>query len=146
MARAEFSETLSLPAPEDMTPKEWEKLLSISEEISAWAKGVAVYVKGRAECGLVRLPNYKLVKTLKNRSWKDEAKALAALEAAGVDPYEKKLISPAKAEKAGLSKKVTATLTERKENGLALVLRSNKAPEVIPDAAIEFASASPLLG
>ena len=71
---------------------------------------------------------------------------IAALEAAGVDPYEKKLISPAKAEKAGLSKKVTATLTERKENGLALVLRSNKAPEVIPDAAIEFASASPLLG
>ena len=69
------------------------------------------------------------------------------MKAAKVDPFKTPaIISPAQAEKAGLSKAEVAKLAERLESGLALVDRSNKAPEVIPEAAIEFAAASPLLG
>jgi hypothetical protein len=47
------------------------------------------------------LPGFKLVSGRRTRSWSDEREAIKILEGAGIDPYEKKILSPAKAEKAG---------------------------------------------
>lgn len=73
--------------------------LEILPAVERWVKGVTEAMESYIMAG-GRLKNAKAVRGRGSRDWKDAEKAAAFMKAKGVDPYEKALLSPAKAEKA----------------------------------------------
>lgn len=84
------------------------------------------------------VPGYKLVSGRRSRSWKDEQAAEKVLRGKGIDPYEYKLLSPAKAEKAlGKQKKEVQEFIEVSDGSPVIVPEDDKRP-AISIAAIDF--------
>ena len=79
------------------------------------------------------VPGYKLVNKRATRSWLDADKAAAWLTAAGAEPYEEKIISPAAAEKLLKSAKIAlpADLVTAVSSGSTLVAESDPRPAVV---------------
>jgi hypothetical protein len=74
----------------------------------------------------VEIPGYKIVRGRTSRSWAEESEAEQMLtEAIGELAFEKKLISPAKAEKV-IDKKQVSKYTQISEGKLTLVANSDK--------------------
>jgi hypothetical protein len=67
------------------------------------------------------VPNYTIENELTNRQWRDYVTTDTVLSLSGVDASVKKLITPAQAEKAGVSKEVVDALTERRQKGFRLI-------------------------
>ncbi len=67
------------------------------------------------------VPNYSTESELTNRNWKEHITPEFVQMLTGKDLTKKQLITPAQAEKAGLSKEVVASLTERHNKGVKLV-------------------------
>ena len=115
-------------------PIELGKLVGQAADVELWAKSVrrAAYnelTKGRQVHG------YKLVERRCNRRWDDEEAACAALLEQGVnDVFDKKVISPAKAEKlikaAGGDKDAIGDLIVRPNPGLTMAADDDKRPAV----------------
>jgi hypothetical protein len=89
----------TLPPPvESLTDKQVAYLLPKFDLVKAWIKAI----EDRAYETLVnggKLGGYKLVAGRSIRKWTDEVAAAKQLEDEGFDPYERKLISVAQAEK-----------------------------------------------
>ena len=134
----------ALPAPKDLTPADIAMVLAASDRFSEWAKAVAVYAQRQVEGGAMAIPGYKLIKKRGNRAWVEgaEEKVTTTL---GEDAYNKKLVSPAQAEKAGMDKNAVNDLCERPDRGYSLVKASHKGKEVVAPAAVELAKVNPLL-
>jgi hypothetical protein len=79
------------------------------------------------------VPGYKLVNKRATRSWLDADKAAAWLTAAGAEPYEEKIISPAAAEKLLKGAKIAlpADLVTAVSSGSTLVAESDPRPAVV---------------
>jgi hypothetical protein len=79
------------------------------------------------------VPGYKLVNKRATRSWADAEKAAAWLMAAGTEPYEEKIISPAAAEKVLKGAKIglPADLVVAVSSGSTLVAESDPRPAVV---------------
>jgi len=79
------------------------------------------------------VPGYKLVNKRATRSWLDADKAAAWLTAAGAEPYEEKIISPAAAEKVLKGAKIAlpADLVTAVSSGSTLVAESDPRPAVV---------------
>ena len=79
------------------------------------------------------VPGYKLVNKRATRSWLDADKAAAWLTAAGAEPYEEKIISPAAAEKLLKGAKIglPADLVTAVSSGSTLVAESDPRPAVV---------------
>lgn len=108
--------------------------------LEAWIKNVREFAYAEAEKGN-DIPDYKLVEKRATRKWRDEAYAVKRIAAAGVEPWERKLITPAAAEKL-LAKEERALLDEltvKESSGHALVHETDKRPAVRLDAASAFA-------
>lgn len=121
-------------------PDELSQTLDQLPLIEAWAKNVREFAYEQAEKGH-KIPNYKLVEKEARRKWRFEDKAARALERLGVEAFERKLISPAAAEKL-LPKEMRDALeqlTVRKSSGHALVPDSDKRPAAKQDAETAFA-------
>lgn len=88
------------------------------DDIEAWCRDIRAEALRRARGGL-EIPGYKVIEGRRgNRAWTDESMALLALQTAGVDPYNQKLITPPEAErrlkKAGAAyNEVAAWLVEQ---------------------------------
>lgn len=127
---------LNLPSPESLSPGEIVKILDFSDLIIEFLKKVEGHALSLLEHG-VEVNGYKLVKKKSNRQWRDEeeAKETLSLYLNEEDMYEKKFVSPAKAEKLfnkeqKKEKKIIETLTVQPDNGNTI------APEHDPREAV----------
>lgn len=77
--------------PPLLTDAEVETVLSKADDLIAWASGIKDYALRQAVSGK-KWRGFKLVEGRSNRRYTDEAAAAAAVEKAGYDPYEKKLL------------------------------------------------------
>jgi len=85
--------------PDTLTDKQVESIYPKLGLLSDWIKAIESRVFNTLSAGLP-VEGYKLVTGRKSRDWSDPDKVERALIALDIDPYEKKLLTPAKAEKA----------------------------------------------
>jgi len=124
-------------APDAMSPEALAQALDAADMIEGWVNAVRAYAHTQAEMG-VTIPAYMLVERIGRRRWKDEAGAEAKLKALVDEPYTKKLVSPAQAEKL-LGKKRAgeiADLIEKPVTGSNLV-RADKTTRPAIQPAVE---------
>lgn len=122
-------------APGAMSPEALAQALDAADMIEGWVNAVRAYAHTQAEMG-VTIPAYMLVERIGRRRWKDEAGAEAKLKALVDEPYTKKLVSPAQAEKL-LGKKRAgeiADLIEKPVTGSNLVRADKTTRPAIPPA------------
>lgn len=122
-------------APDAMSPEALAQALDAADMIEGWVNAVRAYAHTQAEMG-VTIPAYMLVERIGRRRWKDEAGAEAKLKALVDEPYTKKLVSPAQAEKL-LGKKRAgeiADLIEKPVTGSNLVRADKTTRPAIPPA------------
>jgi hypothetical protein len=130
----------TLPAPGSLPPETIADALRRAAIIETWIAAVRDYALAAASRGDT-IPGYKVVEKIGNRKWTDEAAALAMLTGAGVaDPYQKKLFSPAQAEKAlgKGAKSLVVGLCERPVTGVVLVPETDKRPAITVDPSRMF--------
>ncbi len=133
VARRVFSNELPYDAAELATTLDQLPILE------GWIKNVREFAYREAEKGH-EIPGYKLAEKRPTRKWRDEAAVERALEKYGVEPFERKLISPAAAEKL-LPKDLRDKLDEltvKESSGHVLVHDSDKRPAVKTDARSAF--------
>lgn len=120
-------EPLVLTMPDHLSDKQLADALGAKKLINAWLESVEALVAERLESGQ-EFKGYKLVEGRSNRAWVDEAAAAATLGETFEENelYERKFISPAKAEKL-LGKAGAATLEP-------LVVKPQGAPTLVPDS------------
>lgn len=89
-----------LPPAKELTPDQIQKILDVASVLTSYFDAVKEDAFERMKHG-VEVPGYKLVRGRSSRTWENEKEAAELLsEALGSERiYEKKLISPAKAEK-----------------------------------------------
>jgi hypothetical protein len=87
------------PAPDSLDAEALATVLGKADYVRKWLDAVEAHARWLLETG-VEVPGYKLVAGRASRAWVDEDLAADALQARGVDPYTKKILSPAQAEKA----------------------------------------------
>lgn len=121
--------------------QELARTLDFLPILEGWIKNVREFAYTEAEKGVV-IPDWKLVEKRASRKWRDETAAAKALNAAGVECWEKKLITPAVAEKALLKDQrgLLDELTIKESSGHTLVHASDKRPAVQLDAKSAFAT------
>jgi hypothetical protein len=109
--------------PDMLSPERAAQLLDAADMIDGFLNAVRAYWHAQAEMG-VEIPNYVLVDKIGRRKWRsaDEAMIVLTSEAVDVDPWERKMISPAQAEKRlGTKRKgLIADLIETPVNGTNL--------------------------
>ncbi len=137
---------LNPPPVEVMSPRDLGRVLDAADTVDTWIGAVRKEAERRALSG-TPIPGRKLVETVANRKWVDEVSAAHALRAAGVEPYDQKIVSPAEAERRGGRgvKPVVAELTHRPVTGVKLVPESHKAPAISSINAAQHFSDNPLL-
>lgn len=132
-----------LPAPEDLTPEQLGKLMAVISIIAPWLDAVAERVKDDLQRGAM-IPGWKLVSGRGTRKWADEQQAEALLlRHLNQDAHERKLKTPAQAEKAfkqlGLDPALLAGLVAR-TCGVLVAPETDTRPAV--NAAAVFADES----
>lgn len=116
------------PHPSTFSAAQLGKLLDSCNVVEAWIAALRQHAEERAQSG-VAIPGFKLIETIGNRRWDNEDTAIAALETAGVDPYDQKVISPKEAERRlGKARIKLLPKTARPVTGVKLVHESDKRP------------------
>jgi hypothetical protein len=126
-------------SPDSMSPEAIAQALDAADMIDGWINAVRAYAHTQAESG-VTIPNYLLVEKIGRRAWTNEGEAVSRLVAAGHDPYTKKPVSPAQAEKL-LGKKqasLIADLIEKPVTGTSLVRADKTTREPVQSAVSKF--------
>lgn len=114
-----------LPPAAELTVDQIQNVLDIAGVLSDYFELVKTEAFERAKRG-VEIPGYKIVRGRTSRSWAEESEAEQMLtEAIGELAFEKKLISPAKAEKV-IDKKQVSKYTQISEGKLTLVANTDK--------------------
>lgn len=111
-------------------PVEFGQLVKMAEDADTWAKAVRQTAYNELRKGR-HIDGYKLVEKRRTRVWTDEAAAAERMRSAGLnDPYDRAILSPAKAEKSvkelGGSPKDLADLIEARSSGFTLAPASDK--------------------
>lgn len=119
IAQADFRGVITEPAITDDLVNALYPQLPLLEK---WITTVKQRAREMAATG--NLAGHKLVAGRSSRTWRDEALAAEEIHAAGHDPYERKIISPAKAEKLG---------KEVKESIKHLILKTTGEPIIAPE-------------
>ena len=125
LARYEF-QTPALLADEEIAD-----ILGKVDALTAWASDVKEYALQQAVSGTA-FPGWKLVEGRSNRKYTSEAAVAAAVEGAGFDPYEKKLLGITAMQKLlGKSRfeELLASYIEKPQGRPTLVRSSDKRPE-----------------
>ena len=135
IAKYEFAE------PPLLSDEEIADVLSRVDDLVSWAMGVREYALQAALDGR-RFAGWKLVEGKSVRKFTDDACVAARVEAAGIDPYEKKMLGLTALEKK-LGKKdfqnLLSDLVVRPKGKPMLVPVSDKRAELNP-AGVEFAA------
>jgi hypothetical protein len=127
------------PAPASLTPKQLANVLYAAAELETWITAVRAHAHRIIENGTT-IPGWKLVAKQGRRKWADEeAAAFDLMYGFGLgetDIYERKLKSPAQAEKllskADRASKEFIDLCPSVSTGLTLVQSTNPRPEIVP--------------
>lgn len=125
LARYEF-QTPALLADEEIAD-----ILGKVDALTAWASDVKEYALQQAISGTA-FPGWKLVEGRSNRKYTSEAAVAAAVEVAGFNPYEKKLLGITAMQKLlGKSRfeELLAPYIEKPQGRPTLVRSSDKRPE-----------------
>jgi len=117
-----------------------EKIYPKLKLMSTWIKAIEARVFNTLAIG-EPVKGYKLVHGRRARSWSDEIAATRFLKDSGIDPYELKLLTPAKAEKLleKEQKKEVKALISVSEGKPSIVSEKDKR-EAITTAADDFAA------
>lgn len=144
IAKAEFTEEgVDVADIESMTPEEGARVLARLTVLENWCAKVREHWHDKAMAGET-VPGFKLVEKRAVRKWKDEAAVPGTLELmyelGEDDLFERKLVSPAKAEKLIGKKDASAlwALVSKQSSGLVLVPESDKRPAARADVTNEF--------
>lgn len=125
--------------PPTLEDEEIEAILPKLDQLATWASDLKDYALKQALSGK-KWSGYKLVAGRANRKYIDEGAVAAAVEAAGFDPYEKKVLGiTAMTSLMGkkMFDKVLGGLVERPQGKPTLVPQSDKRPE-LSSAADDF--------
>ena len=118
--------------PGSLDENEIASLLEQIEKLMSWGEDVWNYALLKAKQG-VKFKGYKLVEGRSNRKYKDEEKVAQIVKAAGVNPYEEKLLSITSLTDLLGSKKFNELLGElvyKPPGKPTLVKESDKRPEL----------------
>lgn len=120
LAKYEFKQ------PPLLTDEEVEEILGRIDELIAWASDIRDYVL-QAAIGGKHWTGYKLVEGRSNRKYTDERAVVAAVRAAGYDPYEHKVL--------GVTA-MTTMLGKKQFNDIlgGLVTKPQGKPTLVPDS------------
>ena len=77
--------------PPNLNEAEIAAILPRIDDLVAWANDIKEYALQQALSG-VEYPGFKVVEGKSNRKYSDEIAVASTVEAAGFDPYEKKLL------------------------------------------------------
>lgn len=99
LAKMDFAETVPSATSLAVTPELVQRVYPQLGLLEDFIERVKVLALELAQSG--NLPGYKAVEGRGRREWTDEQQVIALLQAQGQEPFESKLISPAKAEKLG---------------------------------------------
>lgn len=121
------------PMQNDDVAFELDLLSRAQELIELKLKSLEQIATHRLQAGQV-IPGYAFDSDLGDRKWRDGVTVDAVLALSGKEISETVMLSPAKAEKVGVSRKLVATLTERVQKGFKLVKKdvSKDAAKVLP--------------
>ena len=100
------------PSPGEIG-SEIEILRNAAKRIKDRLSGLEQLATHRIERG-VPIPGFELTRGWSNRKWRDPDAARYILTALGISPENGRIISPAQAERRGVSKEIIAELSERK--------------------------------
>ena len=118
-----------------LTDAEIEDVLDQAEDITEWLSTVKDYALSQAMSGH-KYERYKLVEGRSNRKWTNENEVAVVVQDAGLDPYERKVLSvSAMQSKIGKAKfeELLTNFVVRPQGKLGLARRdSDKRPEVTP--------------
>lgn len=134
-ARAEYNLTLArydFALPPKLTDAEIEVILSKADELAAWVSDIKEYALQQALSGK-KWHGFKLVEGRSNRRYTNETAAADAVEKAGFDPYEKKLLGITAMQKMiGKNRfdELLSAYIEKPQSKPALVPESDKRPEL----------------
>jgi CRISPR/Cas system-associated exonuclease Cas4 (RecB family) len=113
----EFDNLEHPPLIEKLSDSELRKALENKSLIVSWLGAIEEHIMTLLLSGK-DFSGYKLVEGRSLRQWRDESKAVSILESANIDPYTKKVISVAQAEKIlGKTKKDLISDLVYKPNG-----------------------------
>lgn len=120
-----------LVAPSQMPLEDLGRVFAVAKAIEQWIGAVVSYATKRALEGET-VPGCKLVPIRAMRKWVDESQALEGLQACGIDPWERKLVSVAEAERRlkKEGKELPKDLSEKKSSGYRLVVEEDPRPKV----------------
>ena len=120
LAKYEFKQ------PPLLTDEEVEEILDRIDELIAWASDIRDYAL-QAAIGGKHWTGYKLVEGRSNRKYTDERAVVAAVRAAGYDPYEHKVL--------GVTA-MTTMLGKKQFNDIlgGLVTKPQGKPTLVPDS------------
>ena len=125
LARYDFEE------PPLLTDEEIADILDKVDALTAWAADVKEYALQQAVSG-TEFPGWKLVEGRSNRKYTSETAVAVAVEGAGFDPYEKKLLGVTAMQKLLGKSRFEELLTpyiEKPQGRPTLVRSSDKRPE-----------------
>lgn len=127
-ARADYAMELAkydFADPDVLEDEDIEDILARADTLTSWASDVKDYALRQALSGK-EWKGWKLVEGRSNRKYTDEEKVAAAVEKAGFDPYEKKLL--------GITA-MTQTLGRKRFNELLgeLVMKPTGKPVLVPE-------------
>lgn len=138
-AMADFKDYASIEPdpPATLTDKQVADIYPRLNILKTWIKAIEGRVFDTVSSG-GNIPGYKLVSGRKSRFWRDETQVVDVLKGLGLDPYETKLITPAKAEKAlGKRKKEVQDYITAKHGKPTIVAEDDKR-QAISMAAEDF--------
>lgn len=110
--------------PPLLSEEEISDVLSRVDGLVSWAEGVRDYALKAALDGR-KFAGWKLVEGKTSRKFTDDSAAAARIGAAGFDPYERRMLSPAALEKLMGKKDFSALLSD-------LVVRAAGTPKNVP--------------
>lgn len=128
-ARADYAMQLArydFADPDVLEDEDTEDILARADTLTSWASDVKDYALRQALSGK-EWKGWKLVEGRSNRKYTDEEKVAAAVQKAGFDPYEKKLL--------GITA-MTQTLGRKRFNELLgeLVMKPTGKPVLVPES------------
>lgn len=101
VAQAEFAPVITPPDPLQLTPEQLAIVLEHGSVLRDWLDAVRSHARWVLKSGGT-IPGYKLVAG--DRQWASPDAATAKLQEFGVDPFEHRLLTPAKAEAATVAR------------------------------------------
>lgn len=145
IARIDFTNYVDgPPAPATLSTEQLAQILERADVVEDWIGAVRKHVHALLEAG-TEVPGWKLVGKRANRAWRREEDAPAFLEQLGLSEeqiWEKKLISPAKAEgffPGKAAKTALRPLWEKRSSGSTIAPEYDKRPAIAPSAQADFA-------